>query len=330
MRTIQELADTTSSHNTDLLVKRWLDRIVDAARKKFFFTQFVEEFDVPEGTKDLVVPYRYGYLTSMTDTTTEGGAVSFTTMNNLKGVTFTPSNHAYGIAISNHALRTNAVNLIQAARAELSNYLGDVVDQEVATALSNATETSTSTKGAQVIFGGDATTTTSLETGDVLTTGMVAKAKRYLTSTTALTPTGATCSEKKSPWFPEPNAPFVLFIRPEQEEQFLTDSQFINASEYGSNEVIMNGEIGSYLGIKVIVSNNLSTATNWGSGEDKNGTTCILMKAKAAVGLAWGQRPRLKVFDYPSELEQRLILEAAWKASVIHKDAIVKLKVLDA
>lgn len=330
MRTIQELADTTSSHNTDLLVKRWLERIVDAAQKKFFFTQFVQQFDLPPGTKDLVVPYRYGYLATMSDTTTEGTPMTWTTMDNLKGVTFTPTIHGYGIAISNHALRINAVNLIQAARAELANYLGDTVDLAVATAVSNATETTTVSKGAQVIWGGDATTTTSLEVGDVLTTGMVAKGKRYLTSVSAFTPTGFKSAEAKSPWFPEPASPFVLFIRPEQEELFLTDSQFINAAEYGSGEVVANGEIGKYLGIRVITSNNLTTATDWAVGEDTAGTTCIMMKANAAGGLAWGQRPRLRVFEFPSELEQRLILETAYIAQPVHSDAIVKLKVLDA
>ena len=336
MRTIQELADTTTSHNTDLLAKRWLDVILESAQKKMFFLSVAQQYDLPEGTKDLVVPYRYGYWstlgTSVTDTTTEGGAVSYTTFDNLKGVTFTPTPHAYGIAISNAALRKNAVNLIAAARRELSDYQADVIDQAIASALSGATDASSSDKGATVLYGGDAYSTATLESGDILTTDMIAKARRILMGTTAYYWSGSSftaSSEGKAPWFPEPDAPFVLFIAPEQEEALLTDSQFVNASEYGSGEIVLNGEIGKYLGIKVISSVNTPSATTWGSGGNLRGHTCLLVKAKYAVGIAWSQRPRLRIFEYPSELETRLVLEQDFQAKAIHTDAIVKLRVTD-
>lgn len=333
MRTIQELSDTTSSNNTDLLVKRWLDQILEAARKKMFFVNAISEYDLPPGTKDLVVPYRYGWWstlgTSVTDTQTEGGAVGFTTFDNLKGVTFTPVIHAYGVAISNHALRINAVNLIQAAREELIDYHASTVDNAVATALDAATNATSTVKGAQIIYGGNATSTATLAAGDIITTDLVAKAKRYLESTGCYYSTTAKSSQSKSPWFAEPNAPFMLFIAPEQEEAFLTDSQFVNAAEYGGREVILNGEIGNYLGIKIINSVNTPSATTWGASSNLAGHTCLFVKAKACGGVAWGLRPRLRIFEFPSELEQRLILETSYIADDIHNDAVVKIRVLD-
>lgn len=334
MRSIFELTDTTTSDNTALLVKRWLDQIVEAARKKMFFVSAFNEYDLPAGTKDLVVPYRYGYWstlgTSVTDTTSEGGAVGFTEFNNLTGATFTPAIHAYGVAISNQAIRNTGVNLVAAARQELIDYHASTVDAAVATALSGATAATSTLKGMQIIYGGDATSTATLEAGDIVTTDLVAKAKRMLMSTKCYYSTTAASSQSKSPWFPEPGQPFVLFIAPEQEEAFLTDSQFVNAAEYGGREVVMNGEIGRYLGINVISSVNTTSATNWGASTNLAGHTCYLVKAKACGGLAWGQRPRLRVFEFPSELEQRLILETAYHAQSIHNDAVVQVKVLDA
>lgn len=336
MRTIQELADTTTSHNTGLLAKKWLDKIMDAAKKKFFFLPVASEFDVPEGTKDLVIPYRYGYWSSLgttvTDTTSEGSAVTFTTMDTLKGLTLTPSPHAYGIAISYAALRKNQVNLITAAREELTDYYADVVDTAVATALAGATAATSTTKGSTTLFGGDAYSTATLASGDILTTDMVAKARRILMGKTAYYWSGSSfsaSSEGKSPWYPEPNAPFVLFIAPEQEEVLLTDSQFVNAAEYGANDVLLNGEIGKYLGAKVVVSVNTPSYTNWGSGS-LAGHVCMLVKAKYAAALAWSQRPRLRIFDFPSELEQRVILEMDYAADDLHSDAVVLMKVADA
>jgi len=336
MRTIQELADTTTSHNTDLLAKRWLDKIIDSARKKMFFLSIVSQYDVPPGTKDIVIPYRKGYWstlgTTVTDTTTEGTSVVFTAMNNLEGLTLTPSPHSYGIAISNHAIRTTATNLIQAAREELSDYWADVVDKAIAAAINGAPVATSSAKGASELFGGDATSTSTLEAGDILTPSLIVKAKARLQGTKMYYWSGGSESvsnESKTPWFSEPNSPFVIFIGPEQEYVLLTDSQFTNAAEYGGNEIVLNGEIGKYQGVKVITSVNTTAASNWGSGGNLAGHNCYVVKAGVCAALAWGQRPRLRVFEYPSELETRLILEQAYAVDSLHNDAICHIKVLD-
>ena len=336
MRTIQELADTTTSNNTSLLAKRWLDKIVDAGRKKMFFLDVFSQYDVPAGTKDIVIPYKKGYFstlgTSVTDTTTEGNAVSFTTMDNLTGLTLTPSPHAYGIAISNDAVRKTAVNLVQSAREELSDYWADVVDQAIAGAINGAPVATSSAKGASILYGGDAYSTSTLASGDILVPSLLVKAKTRLQGTKMYYWNGsseALSSEAKSPWASEPGSPFVAFLGPEQEYVMLTDSQFTNAAEYGDNEVVLNGEIGRYQGIKIVTSVNTTSATNWGGGS-LAGHNCYMVKAGVAGAIAWGQRPRLRIFEYPSELETRIILEQSFAADTLHNDSICHIKVADA
>ncbi len=53
-----------------------------------------------------------------------------------------------------------------------------------------------------------------------------------------------------------------LIIHPKQENSFIKDSQFIDASVYGGREVIMNGEIGKYLGIRIFVSTQIDVTSN--------------------------------------------------------------------
>ena len=335
MRTIQELADTTTSHNTDLLAKRWLDIIVNSAKKKMFFVSVVGQYDVPPGTKDIVIPYKKGYWstlgTSVTDSTTEGTSVVFTAMDNLKGLTLTATPHAYGIAISNNAVRTTAVNLVQAAREELTDYWADVVDKAIAAAINGAAVATSQLKGASELFGGDASSTATLTAGDILTPSLIVKAKTRLQGTTMKywsAGSEAASAQTKAPWFPEPNQPFVIFLGPEQEYILLTDSQFTNAAEYGGQEIVLNGEIGKYQGIKVITSVNTTAATTWGGGS-LAGHNCYMIKANVSGAVAWGQRPRLRVFEYPSELETRLVLEQSYAVDSLHDDAICHIKVAD-
>ena len=50
-------------------------------------------------------------------------------------------------------------------------------------------------------------------------------------------------------------------ISPEFEALILGDARFINASQYGSNTPIMNGEIGRALGFRILTSQNLPAGT---------------------------------------------------------------------
>lgn len=353
MKTMQELAstDTTStvvrgSSGTYYALEpiKWLKEISDAAQKRFFFSQFVYQTTAPKGTKDVVIPKRKWYLKSSDweSSSGEGVAVAFTDLNNLDGVTITPLDKNAGVSIANRALRVNAIDLIKAAKDELIYRAGDLVDVHVATTIGNATAATSSAAGAQTIYGGDARSDAELASGDTITTDMIADGKTKLMSTickywTPSSPAAeAVSSATKNPWVSVPGEPFVLFIAPEQENVFMKDSQFINASEYGSDQIIHNGEIGDYLGIKIITTANTESATTSDDSPDGTGNPganmhrCILMKARKAAALVYGQKPKLHVFSYPSELEQRLVLEQAYAAGVVHDDAIVFIDVADA
>lgn len=328
----------------------WLKDINDAAQKVHYFKQFAYLTKVPKGNKDVVVPYRSSFLktvrTGLTtgdwaDSASEGEDVTFTKLNNLDGVQISPSAKNAGVSISNWALQTNAIDLIRNAKTELIYHAGDKLDQDIAFAVANATAATSSARGAQTVYGGDAQAESELANGDKLTPDKIADAKTRLMSSTCKywTPENpaaeAVSSQTKSPWTNTPGDPFVLFIAPEQENALIKDSQFTNASEYGGNEIVMNGEIGKYLGIKVVVTDNVlsftsgGTALDGGSAAGANGHRCILCKPKAAYAFAEAIAPRIIVSDYDRQLSKDVILEMAYGISVIHDDAIVFIDVAD-
>jgi N4-gp56 family major capsid protein len=351
LRTVIELADTTSTitrGDADTVYRMqpriWLKTIVDAAQKKLYAAQFAYRSDLQSGQNSVVIPKRRVYFGSgsastWTGSATEGSAVPYTSLNNISGVAITPTDENFGVCITNAAIRKTAVDLVKLARDELTYVCGDAVDRAVVAAMNSDSDCATAGNiGSQAIYGGDATSGATLANGDILTTDIVAKGSRQLKSSLCRYYTYGTgdalCSERKNPWSNESGEPFVLLIAPEQEEVLLTDSQFVNASEYGGNEVIKNGEIGSYLGIKIIVSDNTASYNASVTHADATTTTvaqhrCMLFKAHKAAALVYGQKPRLVVFDFPSELEKRLVIEQAYAAGKIHPDAIVHINVSD-
>lgn len=323
----------------------WLKEIIDAAKKKHYLVQALYETEAAPGQKDVVIPYRKKYLGSSdwASVASEGQAVNYTKLNNFEGKVLTPVDKSWGVAISNRAVRVSAIDVVKQAQQELIYRAGDVVDKEAFEALTSKTNQATSTSaGAQWLYGGDARLDSELSNGDVLTTDMIAEAREMLMSTTCkywdTTSAGdiQTSAEEKNPWEPEDNEPFVLYISPAQYTALLKDSQFVNAAEYGDSEVIKTGRIARYLGIEIVVSNNVPRYTTSDSCPDGSsghpGTVmnrCMLIKARKAGAIAWGQRPRLHVFPYESELETRCVLEMAYAIGTLYKDAIVYLDVAE-
>ncbi|HUU77491.1 MAG TPA: N4-gp56 family major capsid protein [candidate division Zixibacteria bacterium] len=346
---VQTLAATTASTargssastTTYLLEPRmWMREIVNAAKKDLRYAEGGMIKDIPKGNANLIIPKQKQYLAggSWGANVTPGTAVNQTALSNYDGVELVPTWYNSSVAVTYDVIQQNVVDYVGQAREELTYRAGDIVDQAVVTAISGATESTSTAAGSSTIFGGDATQASELTDGDIITTDMVAEGRKKLTTDSIYYWVGGTGESKaakasysKNPW--KNNDDFLLYIAPEQEEAFLTDSQFINASEYGSNKVIMNGEIGTYLNTKIIVSNNTKqvasagVGTTDGSAAGTDINTCVMVKAKKGYALGYLKRPTLHIMDYPRQLEVDLILEQAFGAKTVHDDAIVHINV---
>ncbi|MFW6172955.1 MAG: N4-gp56 family major capsid protein [Elusimicrobiota bacterium] len=310
--TIQELAstkDTTTATDTisNLQGKSWLKKIIEAAKRRMVFAQFAYETDLPKGTKDLAVPI---YSSNITDWVAQSGATgegverTMTPVDNLTTVTFTPTTYRYGCAISKDVVRTSQVDVVKHAREQLTYYAAYSVESGIVSALDGASNPN------EVHCGGGNTA----DSGDVLDPDAIAEGARKL---------------KANSWFPEPNRPFVLIIPAVAEEALMKDSQFVNASEYGSNEIVLNGEIGKYLGIRVMVSEFCTSKTDSDSEFTTDGHHCYLFKSQVAYGIAWGEKPTLDYEFNKLESEHRVYLDLCYKADTLQESSLCLIYAAD-
>ena len=331
-QTVQELAargtsTTTSSDSfksiaTGVVGKVWLKEIIAAAKNKMYFEQFAYVSTAPPGTKDVAVPLFTSNLDfNTTATTNQATTRAMVDINNLTTVVFTPTTRKFGAAIAKDVVRTSQLDTVKHAKEQMIYDSALTIDAAFDTVLSGVTAYSgTGVAGGSgtgtnaVIWGGDRAAEASMVAGDVLDTDLIAKANRVL---------------KAHGWYPEKDKPFVLFIAPVSEEALLKDSQFVNASEYGNNEIVMNGEIGRYLGIKIISTNQVGTFTQTG-GSTVNCQYAYMIKAKISYGIVYGEKPSLD-FEYDKErAEFRVYLDMCYQCKLLQASAIQVLCVTDA
>lgn len=313
----------------------WAKAVIDGGKNQLFFANVVRQATIPNNVRDYVMPKRKMYEDTWESSSEEyaaGSEVAWTVLDNMEGVQFTPTRYNYGVAVSNKTLRSNAIDLMRYAREELAYKWANDVDAAIATALAAGTSSADGAPGVIDLFGGDATSTTTLTAGDVIDTEMISEGVTLLENSTNYYWTGGTFTKDdtgKNPWYNETNAPFVLFIGAKQKQAFLDDSQFTNASEYGSNEILLNGEIGNYLGTKVVVSNNTPASATFGVGGDIDGHQPLLVKSQYCGGIAWAQKPSIKAFDWPNADQKRIVMNFEYDVEVLQPDSIILMNVTD-
>jgi len=120
----------------------------------------------------------------------------------------------------------------------------------------------------------------------------------------------------------EKRRPLYLVIHPYCENTLLKDDQFVDASKYGNNSTVMNGEIGQYLGLKVFSTVNITSATENSVTVYKN----LLLGARSFV-IAYKRKPRLQ-WKEDSILDRAITFAADehYGYSVLNSEAIVVLK----
>lgn len=335
-----------SSYN--LLPITWARDLIAAAKEKTMFLSTARETVTAEGNASVILPYVTKNIdASSAETSSEeyaaGAEIAWTAITNNDGLVLTPTWYNYGVAISNKDLHTNAIDLVADARDKLSYIFETKVDSLISTALQSATAMSNTVNGMQTIFGGDATSAANnLDAGDIMTTNMISKARRLLMSnighfwsSNVWTKSAVT----KNAWNPDPAEPFVLYVAPEQGQALIDDPQFTNSAEYGSNEVVLNGEIGKlpFLGIKIIETTKVPAVAAGGTIVFQGGTVaedvacheCFLVKARRSHAVGWAKKQNITAFNWPNADQVRIAQGFALDAKTLYNDAIVRLVVTD-
>ena len=187
------------------------------------------------------------------------------------------------------------------AKGLLRDWLAAFSDNRIFTTLA--------TSPTRAIYGGDATSTALIDSGDYLTLSMLTRAK--------------TVARKATPQIIAPMIKegdyFLAVITPDSAYDLKTydpgyHEAHREAMQRGPTNPLFTGADFIYDGVVGRVSTRVPLATDWGSGANLNGSENMFMGIRAGV-LAMGRKPEMVVqaFDYENKIgfAIRVIMEVA-------------------
>ncbi len=317
LRMLQEanITDTSTTNITNIQETIISPDVVKFAEDQRYFRPFVREdtsIMLPNKSVSVKIPKTTSHL-DITTSHTEGAERTYTEMTHINTVTCTPTFKLGAIAITKELVDTSSINLIELARYTL------VQDHEENIEAAIAAEAETGTDN--ILYGGDASDASGLTTGDTITVDLVADAIAELKD--------ANSFQAKA-----------FFVANEQEKVFHKSSQFTNAAEYGGREVVLNGEIGKYLGMKILSTENTtayansatdtSDSTAWGAA----GHSCLAVgdfaNRKVWMTLAWKQKLKVDYEYLKRYANHYLYYDSAYDVELIQSKAQCLVKVTDA
>lgn len=208
-----------------------------------------------------------------------------------------------GVGISFETASATRVSIVEMAHKQLVRQYLETIETD-AQALLEAS--SISATAASAVYGGAATSTGTLQSGDVITVDKIIDMKIELM--------------KKD--FGKRTGDAVLFLHPVQLRPLLKSSQFTNAAEFGSNSVVSKGTIEQYVGVIIEVS-SLVTARSTGQGWGAAGHYAYMIDPSAAAGIVWKEKAKVKVVTEDDERVHKVLLDAWYRMTLINEQAIV-------
>jgi len=286
----------------------WSEKIIFDAQPDRVLSKYFLEFTDLMGTNDvtIVIP-KIGDVDLMGSRAAyqEGKSRVMTAFSTAASITVNLTSADVklgGCAISFETASATRVSILDMAHKQLVRQYLETIETDANAILYGAT---TGASGASTVYGGDATSTGTLATGDVITVDKIIDMKIEL--------------QKKD--FGKRPGDAVLFLHPTQYKQLLKSSQFTNASEFGNNTVVTKGVIEQYVGVIIEVSTLLTSASTWGSGA-LAGHYSFMIDPTAAAGIVWKEKAKVKVDTWDDERVHKVLLDAWYKMTVINAQAI--------
>ena len=312
MRSIQELqaaaiTDTATTQISEFQGTKFAQDILKYGEDFRFLQQAVNVDTSILNTRDKTarVFFTSSHL-AITKTHTEGAERTYTEMTNLDSLDITPTWDLGAIAITKELVKTSSVELIELAKYMIAEDGEKQVEAAIVTAIESASS--------NVVFGGDATSVGSLETGDTITPDLIKNSRGQIRALNG--------------------KPVLLAINPEQETDLIKYSDFTNAAEYGGREIVLNGEIGKFVGTKVIVSTNVNAKTIGGDSWGADGHMCWILGQNAQgqwpVTLVWKEKLSYTYEYLPRFANHYIYRDASYAAGLVQDAFVGIINVTDA
>lgn len=298
---------TGTDLGTDFRLTQFTDELMQIGQDFRFLQNTVEHNTQLVGTLDYGVRLFYeNAVLDITQTKTEGAERTFTEMTNLGFVDAAITFYQGAIVISKEIASTSHVNLVDYAKYAIVQATEKDIEGTI------VTETETASNNA--VYGGDATTVGTLETGDIMTANVFADARSLLRADNFV--------------------PAVCYLATQQEGQLTKDSQFVNVAEYGGREVVLNGEIGKFLGTKLVTTTNVNAKTVGGHSWGADGHMCFMYgknpQGKWPITLVWKEKPVYSMEFLKRWNNHYIYVDAAWDVELVQDNGVVLINVTDA
>lgn len=318
----QELSagSTTTETNADfskLQAEEWLNQVVYDAEPRRRLLELSREFDelVGTGTKQLTIPRTNKALDMSGENQDKAQAEdrTYTQMDTLDGEVVTivddegdgteSSWYEGGMKIAKQKVMTTPVDVMEVARNALAKQIARDVDLEL---YDEATRAAGNVSGDIADVDGEHQVTehpsgshvVNQQESERLTPDSIAEAQARI---------------EANDW-----DPFAIVISSDHKKDLRTDSQFTNAAEYGSDEVVLNGEIGMYLGLRVMVSNTIDDEAVVIGRERDSG-------ADVAQAIVWKEMPEVNYqYDY-EENSHKFFYDQAFEVATVQPTALATI-----
>jgi N4-gp56 family major capsid protein len=220
----------------------------------------------------LIIPFNAAITAAVLTESTAITPASFS----YTAVTFTPAEYGCAVAITRKETVRSVQDILQEKARDMGYALAKAKDTKAITVLIAG-------KGNSVVANG--VNVTAIASSDTLDTDDIANAIKELR-------------------VDEHNGKYLI-IHPKCEVSLLKNSNFIDASNYGGREVVMNGEIGKYLGVRVLVSTQIPI--NGGAGTASTAYDNLLID-EDVFGIA--QKMPVTLNSFYKVLEREFIMAA--------------------
>ena len=176
------------------------------------------------------------------------------------------------------------------AKELLKRWMAETIDQDFFTDLG--------TSPTKVIYGGDATSTATIEAGDYLTLSLISKCVAYAHKATPKIIGKKMMGKEGFAFVTSPDSAFDLSERDAAWAQAQRE-----AMKAGPDNPIFHTALGVHKGTAIHEHSRTAVSTTWGSGGNVNGTTSLFMGTGAGA-IAYAKRKiwTEKTFDYKNKV----------------------------
>jgi len=116
----------------------------------------------------------------------------------------------------------------------------------------------------------------------------------------------------------------TVFIHPRQKAALMRNSNFLDASQAGDNQMLRKGVIGQIFGLDVVVSKHVPTITiSDGNAGTQTGYQAILIDSTAACGLAVKRKPTVETEYSATKRKHTAVSTSLYQAKRLNSGAVV-------